>query len=144
MQDDEAQILALLEALSEAIRTKDAARAVAPYAKPNVMFTLEPPLQFKSESSPGQEGVQEWFDTWEGPIGYESREVQVAVSGDVAYSHGLTRISGTKTDGETTEVWVRETNGFRKIGGEWRISHQHQSVPFLMYGSGLAALDLKP
>ena len=32
----------------------------------------------------------------------------------------------------------------RKIRGDWRIVHQHESVPFYMDGSYRAAVDLKP
>ena len=43
-----------------------------------------------------------------------------------------------------SDVWFRSTLGFRKIGGEWKIAHEHELVPFLMDGSDKAALDLKP
>jgi ketosteroid isomerase-like protein len=33
---------------------------------------------------------------------------------------------------------------FRKIDGEWRITHEHESVPFYMDGSVRAAVDLEP
>lgn len=41
-------------------------------------------------------------------------------------------------------MWLRETLGFRKLAGEWKITHQHESVPFYMDGSFRAATDLKP
>jgi ketosteroid isomerase-like protein len=54
-------------------------------------------------------------------------------------------LSGTKTDGEKADVWwFRQTLCFRRSGGEWRIAHQHESVPFYMDGSYRAAVDLKP
>jgi PhnB protein len=53
-------------------------------------------------------------------------------------------LSGTKSDGEKADVWFRLTLGLRKLGGEWRIAHQHESVPFYMDGSYRAAVDLKP
>jgi hypothetical protein len=34
--------------------------------------------------------------------------------------------------------------GLCKIGGEWRITHEHNSTPFYMDGSDKAALDLQP
>ena len=47
-------------------------------------------------------------------------------------------------DGEKTELWFRHTMGFRKIGNEWKIAHEHESVPFYMDGSFRAAIDLQP
>jgi PhnB protein len=41
-------------------------------------------------------------------------------------------------------VWIRLTLGFRKIGGAWKVTHEHTSVPFYMDGSFKAAVDLTP
>ena len=51
---------------------------------------------------------------------------------------------GTKKDGEKVDLWMRCTAGLRRLGGAWKITHQHTSVPFLMDGSFKAAVDLKP
>jgi PhnB protein len=54
-------------------------------------------------------------------------------------------MSGTKTDGEKVDMWLRATLCFRKIGGhQWKIVHEHESVPFYMDGSYKAAVDLTP
>jgi ketosteroid isomerase-like protein len=39
---------------------------------------------------------------------------------------------------------VRQTLGFRKVAGTWKIAHEHTSVPFYMDGSDTAAVDLEP
>jgi ketosteroid isomerase-like protein len=49
----------------------------------------------------------------------------------------------TTTNGSKVELWFRQTLGFRKIDGQWRITHEHSSVPFYMDGSYKAAVDLK-
>ena len=41
-------------------------------------------------------------------------------------------------------LWFRSTIGFRKTGGIWRITHEHNSTPFYMDGSDKAALNLQP
>lgn len=38
-------------------------------------------------------------------------------------------MSGTRTDGERTDLWFRETVCLRKAGGAWKITHEHNSVP---------------
>jgi PhnB protein len=53
-------------------------------------------------------------------------------------------MTGKKVGGETVDVWVRCTGGFRRDGDAWQIAHQHTSVPFYMDGSFKAAVDLKP
>jgi ketosteroid isomerase-like protein len=142
--DDEALIRTLKGELTDAIRAKDAARVVSYFGGEPVMFVLAPPLQFKGDEGPGRRGVEDWFNSFRGPIGYEVRDLHVAAGGDVAFCHSLNRISGTRGDGSETDIWVRETLGLRKIEGGWKITHQHQSVPMYMDGSGRAAVDLKP
>jgi ketosteroid isomerase-like protein len=66
------------------------------------------------------------------------------VGGDLGFGHGFVRISGTKTGGERVAVWARSTVCLRRIGGAWRIVHEHTSVPFYMDGSLKAAVDLHP
>jgi ketosteroid isomerase-like protein len=142
--DDEAQIRALRDAMTNAIRRKDAAAVVSYFGAEPVMFILAPPLQFKGDEGPGIKGVEDWFASFQGPIGYEIRDLNIETGGTVAFCHSLNRISGTRSDGTPTDIWVRETLGLRKVGGEWKITHQHQSVPMYMDGSDRAAVDLKP
>jgi ketosteroid isomerase-like protein len=66
------------------------------------------------------------------------------VGDEVAFSHNLNLISGTRTNGEETDVWVRVTACYRKIDDKWMVAHEHISVPFYMDGTGRAAVDLKP
>ena len=142
--DDEALIRALKGGLTDAIRVKDAARAVSFFGGEPVMFVLAPPLQFKGDEGPGIKGVEEWFASFRGPVGYEVRDLSVTAGDEVAFCHSLNRISGTRGDDTETDIWVRETLGLRKTDGEWKITHQHQSVPMYMDGSNRAAVDLKP
>ena len=141
---DETQLRAVVDDWANALRTKDADAAVSHYAADNVMFLMAPPLQFTPEDAPGKRGVEEWFATWDGPLGYEMRDLKFTVGAEVAFCHSLNRMTGKKTDGERVDMWFRKTLGFCKIGGEWKITHDHESVPFYMDGSYKAAVDLKP
>ena len=40
-------------------------------------------------------------------------------------------------------MWLRYTEGLKKIGGQWRVVHEHISVPADM-ATGKAVMDLKP
>ncbi|QHT67302.1 DUF4440 domain-containing protein [Rhodocytophaga rosea] len=135
----------LKEKLASALRNKDVSSAIAPFADQSVMFLLPPPLRFKTgQNAPGGSGIGQWFSTFEGPIGVEYQELEITISGEVAFCHSLEHLSGKRTDGTTTEMWFRETLGLRKLNGEWKITHQHQSVPMYMDESQKAAIDLKP
>jgi hypothetical protein len=85
-----------------------------------------------------------WFETWDGPIGYDIGERVIEVGGDVAFCHGLTHMTGTKTDGARVDLWFRSTVGLRRSAAGWQITHEHDSTPFYMDGSDRAAIDLRP
>ena len=76
------------------------------YAPGSVIFDLAPPLKHEGSGAGSEQGLKEWFATWQGPIGHETRDVSITANGDVAYCHGLIRISGTKVGGEHADVWA--------------------------------------
>jgi PhnB protein len=136
----EAQIRTVIDAWADAIRKKDAGGVVRHHAPGFVHFSLAPPLK----STPADtKDLEAWFHTWQGPIGYEFHDLNIAAGDDTAFSYSLVRLSGTKVDGAANDVWFRHTFGFRRIGGAWKIVHEHESVPFYMDGSFKAAVDLK-
>ena len=134
---DEDQIRAMLADRATAMRGRDAERFVAHYAPQIVKFDLAPPLLHTAPEARDAEALRAWFASHPGgPIDYEIRDLTVTVGGDVAFCHSLNQLGGA--------LWFRSTIGLRKIGGEWRITHEHNSTPFYMDGSDKAALDLQP
>jgi ketosteroid isomerase-like protein len=141
---DEAQITDLLAAFTDAIRQKNAHAAVALYARDVVAYDLAPPLRIEGSTMRDPRYIQQWFDTWDGPIESEARGLEIVTGGDVAYAFGLRHMTGTKKDGEHVDLWFRATACLRREDGTWKIAHVHNSVPFAMDGSGRALLDLEP
>src|SRR6476469_4161266 len=82
------------------------------------------------------------FATISGPVGSELRDLKIETGGDVAFAHCFNRIHGKRTDGSETNVWIRLTLCFRKIGGAWKVTHEQTSVQLYMDGSFKAAVDL--
>ena len=140
---DQAQIRRLMDHWAEAVRAKDVNGVMSHYAPDIVVFDLAPPLQYRGADQ-CRKNWEAWFPTFRGQIGYELRDLSIAASGDIAFCHSFNRITGTRTDDENTDVWVRATVCCRKIDGKWKIVHEHQSVPFYMDGSYRAAVDLRP
>jgi ketosteroid isomerase-like protein len=138
--DNEEKIRATIDARAKAIRSKNAQAVIACFTEDSVGFFLEPPLR----QSPHKEDLTGWFATWHGAIGYEICDLAITSGDDVAYCHSLSHLTGTRTDGEGTDVWYRETLCFRRIGDQWLITHIHESVPMYMDGTFKAAIDLKP
>jgi PhnB protein len=138
------QIRALLNDRAAAITAKDGPRSVAHYASDVVSFTLAPPLSYAGAEVLDPAGSEAWFQTWAGPIGYDIGEPVIEAGDDVAYCHGLTHLTGTKTDGSQVDLWFRSTVGLRRTAAGWQVTHEHDSTPFYMDGSDRAATDLKP
>lgn len=141
---DEAQINDLLDGFTRAIHDKNARAVVAFYARDVVAYDLAPPLRLEGEAVRDPRHIQQWFDTWDGPIVSEPHQLEIVVGGDVAYAFGLRHMTGTKTDGKRADLWFRATACFRREDGTWKITHVHNSVPFAMDGSDRALLDLRP
>ena len=91
---DEDEILALLDALRQAHHDKDAAAIAAAYTDDAIICDLAPPLYHRGVDVKEK---QAWLDSWEGPIDLEPRDFSLTISGDIAYTQGYLRMSGTPT-----------------------------------------------
>ncbi len=140
--NDEAQIRELIDNWAKAVRTKDINGLMSNYAPDVLSFDAINPLQYIGLDA-ARKRAEEWLSAFQGPVGYEMRDLSIATGDDVAFCHSLNRVSGTKTDGGEIDMWVRATICYRKVDGQWMVTHEHISVPFDME-SGKASFDLKP
>jgi PhnB protein len=136
----EAEVREVIDDWVNALRDKDAAGVVSHQTEDFVQFALAPPLRAEALD---REGLEDWFSSWEGRIEYEIRDQKIVTAGEVAFSHSLNRMRATTTEGGQTDLWFRQTLCFRRVGREWRIAHEHDSVPFYM-DDARAAIDLAP
>ena len=132
----------MIKSLAAAVHDKDAKRALSHYAPDAVVFSLAPPLVQSSGNPEGD--LNAWFATWKGPVDHTHRDMVIETGGDIGFCRCLARLSATTVGGDDVELWFRLTTCFRRIAGAWKITHEHESVPFLMDGSFKAAIDLKP
>lgn len=138
----EQEIRDLIEAWRDAVVRQDIDGIVAHYAPGVLAFDAIIQLQFK--------GIEAYRKHWEacfamceGPMIFDIDEVVVVVGADIAFSHFLNRCGGTDKDGNQNTSWMRATSGFRRIGGRWKIVHEHFSAPFDPM-SGKAMFELQP
>jgi uncharacterized protein (TIGR02246 family) len=139
---DDAQIGARIDASAQAIRAKDINALMAHYAPDVVVFDLMP-LQLQGADA-YRKNFEAWFASVQGPIDYEIRDLRITMSGDVAFCRYLSRVRSTRTTGEKTDYWVRVTGGFQKMNGQWKITHEHVSLPFANRKTMQAALASTP
>ena len=142
----ETEIRAVLDEHAAAHAARDADRLFATYSTDAVCYTLAPPLQQGPDTPYGTpEGLRAWFATFDGPVRIHYRDPVVTAAGDVAFVHSLTQMSATPAGSdESISFWFRSTFGLRRLDGAWRIVHLHESTPFRMDGTFLAATDLQP
>jgi len=142
---DEARIRDLMDEYVAAMRAGDADRLVARYTPDVVTFTLAPPLRNSGAEARDPDALRAWFATFDGPVDFEIRDLDVTAGADLAYCHSLNRLSATPAGGsEPFNLWFRATVCLRNVDGKWLVSHEHTSTPFYMDGSFAAALDLQP
>jgi uncharacterized protein (TIGR02246 family) len=137
---DEAQIRECLDKWTRALHAKDLGALMALYAPDTIAFDLMPPSQV--DASQYRQNLQRWLAMMSSPIAYEIHDLRITASGDVAFSHNLGHVTATRTNGEKADYWVRVTVGFRKRDGQWRVTHDHVSMPFDME-TGKAVRELR-
>ncbi len=126
---DEQDIRALAAAWSKALENRDLDGMMAGYAPDALLFDLKPPYR--------RDGADAIRRMWEACLPYfpekfkaERRDLEVVASGDAAFLHGLHRIEPIGEPRPACETWIRVTVCYRRIGGAWRVTHEHVSVPF--------------
>lgn len=142
MASTEAEITALLDSRSEAMRLKDIDRLMSCYSPDVIYFDVVPPLQYVGSAALRSRFLH-WFDGWKSAIGQEIHHLTISASGDVAVASMLIRASGTLKNGLEVGRWVRATSGCRRSDHGWLITHEHVSFPIDLQ-SGSVATDLEP
>jgi ketosteroid isomerase-like protein len=127
---EEIRIKALLEAWADAVRRHDIPAILAHHERDIVMFDLPPPLQCK--------GIEAYERTWDLLFHYHKpgtafdiREVAVTAGQDVAFAAAIMWCgpNSSSNPADKDGFPFRLTVGLRKAGGEWRIAHEHHSIP---------------
>jgi ketosteroid isomerase-like protein len=124
----EAEVGEVLDKRVAACRAKDIDQLMSLYAENIVYFDVVAPLQFVGHDAVRRNFLR-WFDEYDGAIGLETRDLTVAVHGDVAFAHMLHLDSGTRRNGLELAVWLHSTVCLRRSPDGWIITHEHISIP---------------
>lgn len=139
---DEGGVKAVIDQWSTAFSARDVNGVMAVYAPDVIAYDIVPPLQYTGKDA-YRKDYEQFFAQYKGPINVELRDLHIYTSGDLATAICLERLSGTMTNGEQSNMWLRTTSIFRKEGGKWLDVHDHISVP-TDFQTGKARLDLVP
>lgn len=123
------RIRALIDEWMEATCRRDVPRVVALYATDVVSFDAIGPLQVR--------GIDAWRAHWEacmahcpGDMAFRVEDVHIEVDGNVGFARFLLHCAVTQPDGVVHSGWMRGTACYRRVDGDWKIAHDHCSVPF--------------
>jgi uncharacterized protein (TIGR02246 family) len=126
--NNEAQIRALIERWAKAVREENRAAIRLDHDSDILMFDV--PLPFLSR------GLDAYMATWEmffsmveKPITFNFHDVQITCGPEVAFATAIGRCVDIDPSGKREPLEFRLTMGLRKIAGEWRVMHEHHSLP---------------
>ena len=127
----EAVLRRRIEALAQAIRDKDLGQLMTFYDRDVEVFDLRASLNVVGAGA-YRNNLEQWFDSFEGPLGFELHNLRIAQGEPTAFCHYLALITGARPGGGISGYWVRGTTGFERRGGEWLVTHEHISQPAAM------------
>ena len=128
--NDEAVIRGMIADWAKALQARDIDGLVANYVPDAVLFDVKPPYKV--------EGPAAIRALWEACLPYfpkqfrsEHRDLKLVVGDDVAVCHGLHHIVPIDQPNHPAgESWLRVTVAYQKVAGQWRVTHEHVSLPF--------------
>jgi ketosteroid isomerase-like protein len=130
VSSNEDRIKVLLESWAAAVRRHDVAAILAHREVDMVMYDLPPPLECK--------GIEAYEETWtlmfryhKPGAGFDIEELHVTAGEDVAFAHAIMRCGPDSSCNPKDKdgFQFRLTVGLKRIEGEWRVTHEHHSVP---------------
>ncbi len=127
---DQVAIRALEDKVAAAFNAKDTNAMMAQYVPDQslIVFDAAIPLQYTGAAA----YTKDWNDFWTmfpGPVKFDISDLDITVGGNVAYSHSIQHATMTDKKGKKMDMTVRVTDGYKKVNGQWLISHEHVSVP---------------
>lgn len=129
MQSAEDQIRDLIEQWANAVRELDLAGIRANHDANILMFDVPPPFSSR--------GLDAYMSTWqpffssipERPFPFSVENIEITAGSDVAFATATGKCVEVHRDDRSEPLEFRLTMGLKKLDGQWRIMHEHHSVP---------------
>jgi ketosteroid isomerase-like protein len=128
---DEQEIRALEDRYAAAFRAKDVPAIMKGYARGSELFVFDvsPPRQYVGFDA-YKKDFEDFFAAFPGPVDkFEVQDLSIVTDGKLAFSHSIQPGILTAKDGSKFNLVARVTDAYRKINGQWLITHEHVSVP---------------
>jgi ketosteroid isomerase-like protein len=141
---DEAEISALEQRFAAAVRAKDVNAIMAVYVPDESLhvFDVVPPREYVGAAA-YRKDWETFLGMFDGPLTFEISDLKITTGGNVAFGHSIQHVVGKLKNGSALDFIVRVTDGYRKVGGKWLVTHEHVSVPVDLE-TGKGDLSSKP
>ena len=138
----QAEVREALAARNRAIGTKDVDAIMRHYTDDLVYYDAIPPFQSKGSGGlrGGWESCLPYFPEC---FGIVSEQLSIHGHGDSAAAHWIWRFTGLPADHGAMQTCLRATAILERRAGQWKIVHEHCSVPFDPHTSQ-AVFSLEP
>jgi ketosteroid isomerase-like protein len=127
LTENEVALQELIAQWAKAVRDEDLPGIRSNHDPDILMFDVPPPFLSR--------GVEAYMATWKTfypsqarPIAFHFEELEITAGNDVAFATAIGHCDYLD-HGEKTDLKFRLTMGFRKSNGQWRIVHEHHSLP---------------
>jgi ketosteroid isomerase-like protein len=117
-----------IDALAQAIREKNLDQFMTFYASNVEVFDVRASLNVPGAAA-YRNNVEHWFDSFEGPLGFQIHNLRIVPGERAAFCHYLALVTGSRPEGRVSGYWVRGTTCFERRDGEWLVTHEHISTP---------------
>jgi uncharacterized protein (TIGR02246 family) len=127
---DEAQILAMIAKWRTALENRDLDGLVADYVPDAVLFDVHPTYKIVGPAAI-RAAWEQCLPFFPKTFKSEHRDVKLVVGDDVAFGHMAHHILAVdEPQHPASGSWIRVTVGYRKVAGQWKVCHEHVSMPF--------------
>jgi ketosteroid isomerase-like protein len=120
-----------IDAIAQAIRDKNLDQLMTFYTRDVEVFDVRASLHVLGASA-YRNNLEQWFDSFDGPLGFELHNLRIASGEVTAFCHYLGLVTGARPGGRASGYWVRGTTCFERTDGEWLVTHEHISMPAAM------------
>jgi uncharacterized protein (TIGR02246 family) len=126
--NDVQQIRTLIDRWADAVRRQDLPAIRADHDANILMFDVPPPFLSR--------GIEAYMATWqlffanvEKPVTFNFEDIEITAGTDVAFATAKGRCVNIDRVGKREPLEFRLTMGLKKMDGQWRVLHEHHSLP---------------
>lgn len=138
----EYEVREFLKEFASVVQLGELERILRYYTPDVIAFDMMPPLEISGVEQYRKAWQECFIEVFDFPVEFDIQPRKVIVNGDTAVIIGLAHVKGRFKKSGEVENWLRGTTVLKKLNGEWKIAHEHNSVPLDQNMKGL--MDLRP